>query len=130
MQGLVAAQDRRFGTFLLQGLAQLAGGLGQCGLHGIERAHGGDRGRCWLAIGFRGAPACCAVTLGGQQVVEVIQGQQLTHPGAFPGDQAQLVAVVLADHPQAAQQRQDKQQEQQLKLAGETETPKQSNPRC
>jgi hypothetical protein len=56
-------------------------------------------------------------------------GQQLPHPGTFAGDQAEFVAIVLADHPQAAGQRQDKQQKQQLEFARKAKTPQQPDPR-
>ncbi|MNX86190.1 hypothetical protein D3C86_1180620 [compost metagenome] len=129
MQGLVTRQGFTHGTFFLQGIAQLGSGLADGGLNRIEGGHRGEGGRRWLAIGFRGAPPGGAITLGGEQVIQRIERKQLPHPGAFAGDQVEFVAIVLADHPQAAGQRQDKQQKQQLEFTCEAKTPQQPDPR-
>ncbi|MNI41001.1 hypothetical protein D3C73_952400 [compost metagenome] len=99
MQGLITAQCFALGSFFLQGIAQFGSGLADGGLDRIEGAHRSEGGRCRLAIGFRGAPAGGAITLGGEQVIQCIKGQQLPHPGTFAGNQAEFVAIVLADHP-------------------------------
>ncbi len=75
LQGLVAGEDVGFGAFGLQSGAQVIGGLVEGRLYGIESRHRGKRGRRRLPIGFRGAPTGSAVALGGEQVVQVVQGQ-------------------------------------------------------
>ncbi|MNP67717.1 hypothetical protein D3C76_1635800 [compost metagenome] len=75
LQGLIAGEGIGFGPFGLQGIGQVAGGLVEGRLHGIVRRHGGQRRRCRLPIGLGSAPAGGAVALGGEQVVQVIQGQ-------------------------------------------------------
>jgi hypothetical protein len=129
LQCLKTGQGLAFGAFFLQCVAQVRGGLGDGGLDGIERGHGGKGGRRRLTIGLGRAPTSRAITLGCQQIVQGIEGKQLANPGTLAGNQVQFVAVVLADHPQAAGQRQDKQQKQQLKFTCEAKTPQQPDPR-
>jgi len=129
LQGLIASQGFVLGAFFLQGVVQVRNGLGDGGLNGIVCGHRGEGRRRRLAIGFSGTPASRAVTLGGQQVVQCIEGEQLTNTGAFAGDQLQFATIVLTNHPQTACQRQDKQQKQQLKLSREAKTPQQPDPR-
>ncbi|MNP47908.1 hypothetical protein D3C76_1419920 [compost metagenome] len=109
LQGLVAGQDFVFGALCLQGAAQLRGGLSDSGLNAIKRGHRSECRRRWLAIGFSRAPTGGTIALSGEKIVQRIEREQLAYPGAFAADQAQFVAVVQADHPQAAGQWQDKQ---------------------
>ncbi|VVN18832.1 hypothetical protein PS681_04226 [Pseudomonas fluorescens] len=98
MQCLIAGEGFAFSAFVFQGGAQIRGRLQNRRLYCVERAHGGKRGRCRLAIGFRGAPAGSAIALRGEQVVQRIQREQLAYAGTFAGNQIEFVAIVLADH--------------------------------
>jgi len=129
LQGLIAGEGFAFGAFLVQRVAQIAGGLLEGRLHGVKCSHGGEGGRGRLAIGFGGAPTGGAVTLGGEQVVQGIEAEQLAHAGTLTGNQIELVAIVLTNHQQAAGQRQNEQQKQQLEFTREAKPPQQFDPR-
>ncbi len=129
LQRLKAFEDCAVGALLVQSIAQLGGGLQHRRLHAVEGSHGGEGGRCRLTIGLGGAPAGGAVALRGEQVVQCIQREQLTHTGTFAGDQIELLAIVMADHQQAAGQRQNEQQKQQLEFTCEAKPPQQFDPR-
>ena len=85
------------------------------------------RGRGVQDVG--GFPAGGEVALGRELAVQRIQGQQLAYAGLLAVDHAELVAVVRADQPQAARQRQHEQQKQDLEFACKAKAPKQGNTR-